>query len=141
MIIKLPLYFIYSLRPAYNEAPAMAGPFEAGPATGLAAPDGRPAAWEEAPCLFTLGQNHPNPHPFQTTIPFTLTNLAEVKLAIFDPAGRKLAGIVRKALKAGEHSIVLNLTGLGLNTGNYVYQLQISNANGVYQQQKLMTTA
>ena len=119
----------------------MVSPFEAEAATGLAAPAIGPTTWEEAPYLFMLGQNHPDPHPFQTTIPFILANEAEVKLGIFDPAGRKVAGIVRKALKAGEHSIVLNLTGLGLHTGNYVYQLQVSDAQGVHQQQKVMTTA
>ena len=89
MITKLPLCFAYSLRPPYNESPAMVSPFEAGAATGLAAPNGGPSAQEETQRLYSLGQKHPNPHPFQTTIPFTLTNLAEVKLAIFDPAGRK----------------------------------------------------
>ena len=89
MIIKLPPYFNYSPYPTYNEAPVLVSSFEAGAATGLAAPNGGPSAQEETQRLYSLGQKHPNPHPFQTTIPFTLTNLAEVKLAIFDPAGRK----------------------------------------------------
>ena len=68
-----------------------------------------------------------------------LAKAADVALGIFDLTGRKVAGVVRKGLRVGEHSIALNLTGLGLPIGNYVYQLQISNGHGVHREQKIMT--
>jgi Secretion system C-terminal sorting domain len=107
---------------------------------GVPQRDGRPHATPEINSLFMLGQNYPNPYLGETTIPFTLLKTAEVKLGIFDLTGRKVAGIVRKELPAGEHSICLNLSGLGLPTGSYVYQLQASNSYNTYQQQKTMTS-
>lgn len=110
-------------------------------AAGSAAPTGRhrpaPATNE---ILFVLGQNFPNPHQGQTTIPFALTEAADVRLSLFDLAGRKVVGIIRKGLTASEHTIVLNLTGLGLTTGSYHYQLQVSSSHATTCQQKTMTT-
>ena len=109
--------------------------FETGPATAT----GWHSPEHDSSSLFALGQNYPNPHLGQTTVPFSLAKAADVALGIFDLTGRKVAGVVRKGLHGGEHSIALNLTGLGLPTGNYVYQLQISNGHGVHRQQKTMT--
>ena len=88
---------------------------------------------------FTLGQNYPNPVLGETTVPFTLTYPADVFLAIFDPQGRKVAGVVRKGRGPGAQSIKLNLQGLGLPTGDYVYQMQITSRHGTFRQSRLMT--
>ena len=90
---------------------------------------------------FILGQNYPNPHLGETTVPFILTNGGDVRLDLFDLAGRKMAGINRKGMQPGEQTINLNLSGLGLAAGDYVYQLQVTNSHGVYRQSKLMTAA
>ncbi|GAB3577372.1 hypothetical protein [Hymenobacter daeguensis] len=89
---------------------------------------------------FVLGQNYPNPHNGETTVPFTLVNPADVRLDILDLAGRKVAGVVRKGRSPGPQSIKLNLTGLGLPPGDYVYELQVTTRHGVYRQSRLMTT-
>ena len=94
----------------------------------------------EAEDQFVLGQNSPNPYSDKTTIPFTLVFAADVQLSIFDLLGRKVASILRKALVAGEHGIELNLSGLGLAPGAYVYQLRVTNRLGVYRQSRLMTS-
>ncbi len=88
---------------------------------------------------FTLGQNYPNPYSGETTIPFTLTNLADVRLDIKDSLGRKVTGVVRKSRIPGPHTIKLNLTGLGLPPGDYSYELQVTTKHGTYRQAKLMT--
>ena len=88
---------------------------------------------------FILGQNYPNPYFGETTVPFTLTNGGDVRLDLFDLAGRKMAGINRKGMQPGEQTINLNLSGLGLAAGDYVYQLQVTNSHGVYRQSRLMT--
>ena len=88
---------------------------------------------------FVLEQNFPNPYIGETTIPFTLTNEADVRLELFDPLGRKVAGILRRGMAAGEQTIHVNLHGLDLPAGPYVYQLQVANRYGTYQQRKLMT--
>ena len=107
----------------------------------LAERHSRPGPISEINGMFTLGQNYPNPHLGKTIIPFTLTEDAEIKLNLFDLKDRRIASVMRKGLKAGEHTISLNLTGLGLPAGNYVYQLQVSNHHSVYRQHKTMTTA
>lgn len=89
---------------------------------------------------FILGQNYPNPHNGETTVPFTLTNPADVRLDILDLMGRKVAGVVRKGRNSGTQSIKLNLSGLGLPPGDYVYELQVTTKHGLYRQSMLMTT-
>ena len=88
---------------------------------------------------FVLGQNYPNPHHGETTVPFTLPINADVHLDLFDHLGRKMAGVVRKGRMAGAQNIKLNLEGLGLPAGDYIYRLQVSNRFGIYQQAKQMT--
>jgi hypothetical protein len=89
---------------------------------------------------FILGQNYPNPHTGETTVPFTLANPADVRLTILDLQGRKVAGVVRKGRNPGSQSIKLNLTGLGLPPGDYVYELQVTTRYGTYTQSLMMTT-
>ncbi|OGX81950.1 hypothetical protein BEN47_04830 [Hymenobacter lapidarius] len=88
---------------------------------------------------FILGQNYPNPYHGETTVPFTLSNGGDVRLDLFDAASRKVASILRKEMGVGNHTIHLNLSGLGLRTGDYTYQLQVTNSRGVYRQSKPMT--
>jgi hypothetical protein len=90
---------------------------------------------------FVLGQNYPNPHHGETTIPFTLPINADVQLDLFDHLGRKMAGVVRKGRIAGSQNIKLNLEGLGLPAGDYIYRLQVSSRFGIHQQTKQMTIA
>lgn len=119
------------------------------PSSGCAVtPDASPAKEPTAPRLadratggqFILGQNYPNPHTGETTVPFTLTNPSDVRLDILDLMGRKVAGVVRKGRSPGTQSIKLNLTGLGLPAGDYVYELQVTTKHGLYRQSMLMTT-
>ncbi|MBN8678192.1 MAG: T9SS type A sorting domain-containing protein [Chitinophagales bacterium] len=88
---------------------------------------------------FTLGQNYPNPYDKQTTVPFTLTNPAEVALEIWDLQGRKVSSLELGKLSSGEHTALIDIDALGLPAGNYAYQLKVSNEYGVYTQSKLMS--
>lgn len=90
---------------------------------------------------FTLGQNFPNPYKDKTTIPFTLVHASDVSLQIWDLMGRQLHEIKRSNLYAGEHTIELNPSAIGLPNANYVYQLEVNNANGIYKDAKMMTVA
>lgn len=105
--------------------------------------NGTPAAGfaRETGGQFTLGQNYPNPYRDETAVPFTLTNPADVRLDLFDPMGRKVAGILRQGLEPGAHRINLNLFGLGLPAGDYSYQLQVTSRYGIYRQRMVMTAA
>jgi hypothetical protein len=90
--------------------------------------------------LLALGQNYPNPHNGETTVPFELSTAADVRLEILDLLGRKVAGVMRKGRSAGHQSINLNLVGLGLPPGDYVYQLEATTQTTVHRQSKLMST-
>jgi len=103
------------------------------PAAGPGGPD------RETGGQFTLAQNVPDPFHAETTIPFTLANPADVRLDLFDPQGRKVAGVVRHGLGAGPHHIGLNLHGLGLPAGAYAYELKVTNRTGVYRQRRTLT--
>lgn len=88
---------------------------------------------------FKLGQNYPNPVVDQTTIPFALASVSDVRLDLFDLMGRKVATIEENNLGAGNQSIAVSFNSLGIPAGSYVYQLEVSNSVGTYRQCKLMT--
>lgn len=88
---------------------------------------------------FSLGQNFPNPFRNETTIPFVLKYPSDIKLELWDLAGRKHQTIEQKGLDAGNHDITVNLNRLGLPNGSFIYQLEVKNANGAYLLNKMMT--
>ena len=90
--------------------------------------------------LLELGQNYPNPHAGETTVPFTLTATADVRLVILDALGREVTSVLRKGRGTGPQSIALNLAGLGLPPGEYVYRVEATTRTGVYQQSRPMIT-
>jgi protocatechuate 3,4-dioxygenase beta subunit len=88
---------------------------------------------------FTLGQNFPNPYQDWTRIPLKLQYNSAVLLELWDVSGRKVTTVVNDELPAGDHQIEVNTRFLNIPTGNYVYQLQVKNSNGVYNDHKMMT--
>lgn len=88
---------------------------------------------------FELGQNFPNPHNGETTIPFTLKNHSEVSFGIFDLHGRKVAEVKPTKMEAGEHKMEISLNNLKLPMGTYAYEITVKNSIGTYHQCKLMT--
>ena len=57
----------------------------------------------EIPGTFELAQNYPNPFNPATTISFTLTSAADVKLEIFDILGRVVCALADGPMAAGKH--------------------------------------
>lgn len=90
---------------------------------------------------FSLGQNYPNPYSEQTTIPITLRYDSDVHVDLWDLSGKKVASVARENLSAGEQSITLNMSELGIAPATYAYQIEVKNANGSYRDCKLMTAA
>lgn len=88
---------------------------------------------------FELGQNFPNPYMGVTNIPFTLKRAGEVMLDIWDLSGRKMISLPQHFLTEGQHTIQLNMQSLGLATGDYVYQLEVKNSEGIFRDVKMMT--
>ncbi|MEK7254381.1 MAG: T9SS type A sorting domain-containing protein, partial [Bacteroidota bacterium] len=90
---------------------------------------------------FKLRTNHPNPFSDTTTIPFSLTNAAQVKLELFDLNGKQILELANEKMSAGEHEVTVhrNMKGVELTPGGYVYRLAVENSNGRYSQSKLLT--
>lgn len=74
------------------------------------------------PASFTLEQNYPNPFNPSTTIEFSLPAQMQVKLAVYNVKGEKVAELVNSILPAGHHSI--SFDGSNLKSGIYVYRLE-----------------
>ncbi|GEM_PF-4065960 len=87
------------------------------------------------PRTIHLAQNYPNPFNPSTTIEFRVPSFGFVSLKIFDVLGREVATLVNEALNPGEHSVVLDATGLP--SGVYFYQLR---AAGFIQTKKMLIT-
>jgi protocatechuate 3,4-dioxygenase beta subunit len=88
---------------------------------------------------FKLGQNFPNPYELGTSIPFTLANASDVTMELFDVSGRKVASLHNHNMPAGEHAMRIDTAELGIDPGNYVYQISVRNEYGLFQQCKMMT--
>jgi protocatechuate 3,4-dioxygenase beta subunit len=90
---------------------------------------------------FILEQNYPNPFTTDTTIPFSLYQTSDVIIELFDLEGRRVAVLTEAKYGAGDYSIPVHMNRLGLASSNYVYQIQVTNADGTFRQCNLMTSA
>lgn len=89
------------------------------------------------PTDFSLKQNYPNPFNPSTTITFDLSQDANVKISIYDMAGRLIKELVNQTMTVGSKTIVWNgkdEIGNLVNGGVYFYNLQ----TGDYNQTKKM---
>jgi predicted outer membrane repeat protein len=76
----------------------------------------------DLPETFTLNQNYPNPFNPTTVISYELPQSTQVRLQVYDMAGRQVATLVSGQVAAGRHSI--NFDASQLSSGVYLYRLQ-----------------
>jgi len=89
---------------------------------------------DETPTTFALEQNYPNPFNPSTTINFTVTNVANVNLTVYNILGQKVATLLdNRSFAAGSHSI--NFEAGNLSSGIYIYRIEA----GSFISQKRMT--
>jgi len=74
------------------------------------------------PSTITLQQNYPNPFNPSTTIVYELPRREQVKIEIFDSAGRKVATLVDTPQNPGRHELSFNAAHLA--SGVYYYRLK-----------------
>jgi len=80
--------------------------------TGLAS---QPTEW-------SLAEPYPNPFNPSTTIKFSLLEETQVRLTVYDLAGREAAALVNGELKAGRHTVTWNAEGL--TSGVYLVKME-----------------
>jgi cytoskeletal protein CcmA (bactofilin family) len=76
---------------------------------------------------FALEQNYPNPFNPSTTIGFTVPEIGQVTLQIFDIRGASVKTLVSGMLAAGRHEVVwdgTNASGQHVASGFYLYRIQ-----------------
>lgn len=88
---------------------------------------------------FKLGQNFPNPHNGRTTVPYSLITSSDVQLDIYDLSARLVRSLPQGTKNAGDQKVVVDFAELGIASGNYLYQLQVSNSSGIFRQAKMMS--
>ncbi|NLP11233.1 T9SS type A sorting domain-containing protein [bacterium] len=97
--------------------PGGANLYQIGRITGVAVERG-----SGNPVHFTLFANYPNPFNPRTTLSFSLSETAKVKLAVYNPLGQEIVVLVNGRRPAGEHCVVWNAADA--SSGVYVYRLQ-----------------
>jgi hypothetical protein len=91
------------------------------PVSGAAAP---PIAHR-----YRLHQNHPNPFNPSTTIGYSLPARADVRLAVYDLAGRHVQTLLEESQEAGDHAVSFDAGGL--SSGVYLCRLTAESADGI----------
>lgn len=75
------------------------------------------------PDKFALEQNYPNPFNPATTINFSLANTSNVKLAVYNILGQRVATLIDgRQMAAGTHS--LSFDAARLASGTYIYRIE-----------------
>lgn len=79
------------------------------------------------PAGFALEQNYPNPFNPSTAIAFHIERASPVRLAVYDPGGRRVAVLVEQTLGAGRYSVRWDgrdASGRRVASGTYLYRLE-----------------
>ncbi|MCC5942359.1 MAG: T9SS type A sorting domain-containing protein [Balneolaceae bacterium] len=76
---------------------------------------------DDLPQQVTLNQNYPNPFNPATIISFNLPEQTDIRLEVFDMAGRQVATLADGTMQAGVHTV--NFDASHLSSGIYMYTL------------------
>lgn len=85
-----------------------------------------------------IGHNFPNPFSDKSVIPLQLNTPSDIKIEIYDMAGRYIDTAVQTRLNAGQSEISIDRNKLKLSSGYYIYKVSIANENGTTNLNKMM---
>jgi len=108
------------LVPQYPEPGGIPFHVEHGPGVGIPG-----AARYEQPKVFALKQNYPNPFNPATAITFSLDQVSDITLDVFNLKGELVTNVASGTYGTGEHTITFD--GSGLASGLYIYKLKAGN--------------
>jgi hypothetical protein len=77
------------------------------------------------PESFSISQNYPNPFNPSTKIKFALPSTENVKIIIYDIAGRQVKELLNQNLTAGTHTVDFDASDLA--SGTYIYRINAGN--------------
>jgi hypothetical protein len=77
------------------------------------------------PSEFKLAQNYPNPFNPATRIEYSLPEVSNVKLTVFDILGNEISVLLNEEMQSGDHFV--NFDASGLANGIYMYKLDAGN--------------
>ncbi|MBN2104852.1 T9SS type A sorting domain-containing protein [bacterium] len=80
-----------------------------------------------SPEQFGLSQNYPNPFNSTTRIQFILDRPSDIRLTVFDAAGRRVGRIDQYSVEAGHHTVIWKAAddlGKRLQSGLYLVRLE-----------------
>jgi endoglucanase len=97
--------------------------FVAGYLNGKGNPTEVESDFGAVPAEINLYQNYPNPFNPDTNINFSINEVADVQISIYDILGRKITTLLNKRLGKGKYSIKVNSSTLNLTSGIYLYRL------------------
>jgi len=80
------------------------------------------------PVSFNLSQNYPNPFNPSTTINFSISVDAKVKVRIYDILGKEVFQVVNDNLKAGNHLYPVSFKNV--SSGVYLYSIEATGVDG-----------
>ena len=79
----------------------------------------------ERPVTYSLKQNHPNPFNPSTVISFTVPEVSNVTMSIYDMSGKLITELISSKLhEPGFYDISFNAAAFGLSSGIYFYRMQ-----------------
>ncbi|HRI00998.1 MAG TPA: hypothetical protein PK006_08100 [Saprospiraceae bacterium] len=68
-----------------------------------------------------------------------MENSSDIVIGIYDLQGHKVCRLLSDHLHSGFHQVIFNPKSCGLPNASYMAQLEVSNANGVLKEAKMMT--
>ena len=79
------------------------------------------------PTEYSISQNFPNPFNPTTKIDYSLPVDGNVKILIYDIAGREVMNLVNETQTAGNYSV--NFNGINLASGMYFYRINVNGSD------------
>ncbi len=84
------------------------------------------------PNSFELNQNYPNPFNPSTTIDFSVPEVSDVNVSVYDINGKLVNTLMNNTLASGTYSVVWNgddINGSPVSAGIYMYNLTSGNVS------------
>jgi hypothetical protein len=113
--------------------------FTTGHFTRMGGGAGAEPSVEILPTAFGLESAYPNPFNPETTIPYSVDQLMDVELVIYNALGQKVRTLVSECMLPGSYSVVWNGTDrFGNPVGSGVYYCRLLGSHGKTSAQRLM---